>query len=456
MDVACKWPWLQCGYGGMNLVQHENKNSFKAAFFPVICIYRILLDIGYYSAITKKYAYTGFQDNRNSILLILSWVVLLCSYIIVKRILTSTDNRTSVLIITILYLINFVPFTSCVYAGLYDTGYIIANCVYWSVLILAQYVSLHVKEEQLPKMKLGVYAFDERVAWALGICSLLLVLFISGRYAHFRLNFNLFSVYDIRYEARTYKFPTIISYLFAWTRAINPVLLAYSLLKKKRWMAIMFFLTQMLSFGIDGLKSTFFMPFLVLLVVFFYNKISPQKLKLYFTGGVTFFALVSVLEHIVFHSSMLLEIIVRRVMYVPNYLGYCYYDFFQSNVPDYFRGSFLRHFGFSSPYAEKGGISFAIGLQYFKRTAANCNTGLIADAMTNLGMMGLIIMPVLLILILRLFDRSTINLDKRLSIATTLYFSNLLMNSFLLTVLLTHGMIVLIVMLSIINSNEMS
>lgn len=426
------------------------------AFLPVVFAYRLLLDYGYFHVIARRYAYNGFHDNRTELGLMISWVVLLLSYAVVRSVLQSKDNRDSVLIVSLLYLLSFVPFTTCIYAGILDSGYIVSNCVYWLVLLFGEIISLSVPVRRLPHLRIGRVSINDKFVWIAGWLSMLLVVFISGRYAHFRLSFNLFSVYDIRLEARDYHFPRIISYMFAWTRAINPILFAYSLLKRNRGMGILFFLTQMLSFGIDGLKSTFFMPFLVLVVMVLYNRISARKFKFYLLCGLTALTIIAVLEYALLRSHLVIELIIRRVMFVPNYLSNCYYDFFQNNVPDYFRSSFLRFFGFQSPYTtDSRGITYIIGQLYFNRASMNCNNGLVSDALTNLGKPGLVLMPIILVLVLRLFDRSTMHLDKRISAASTLYLANTMINTFLMPVLLTHGMLVLILLFSMIDEEEL-
>lgn len=389
--------------------------------------------------------------------LILSWILLLISYIFAKRVFLTRDNRNSSIVISILYLLSFVPFTTCVYAKIFEDEYILFNCIYWFFLLYGEIVSLSVPVKRLPRLYIGRVGIRDMFVWIAVWFSILLIVLVSGYYTHFRLNFNLFTVYDIRLEARNYHFPTIVSYLFSWTRAIIPVLLAYSLLKKNKAISIMLFLTQMLSFGIDGLKSAFFMPFIVIAIVSFPERISAQRFKYYLLSGLTAITFLSMLENVLFRSHFVSELIIRRVMFIPNYLSRCYYDFFRSHAPDYFRSSFLRFLGFHSPYTtDSRGITYMIGAFYFNRPTMNCNNGLVSDALTNLGKPGLVLMPILLVLVLRFFDRSSSHLDRRLSATTSLYLSYVILSTFLMTVLLTHGMLILIILLAMMNQDIMS
>ncbi len=440
---------------GANEVRQEwNRYSAKLYYFLIICVSRVFLDIGYFNVISKQYGYYGFHDYRSSTLIITSWIILLISFVVVRKILLSHEDRNSALIVSVLFYVSFVPFTTCVAAGIFSSEYIVSNCIYWLILVLAEKLSLSIPVKAFPRIKAGHYTFNDRISWAIGLFSLLLVVFISGRYTNFRLNFDLYSVYDLRIEARSYHFPTIVSYMFAWTKAITPVLFAYSVLKRKRGMAILFFAAQMLSFGVDGLKSTFFMPFLVLFIIYFCKQFNSQQIKLIIGISILLIVLIAAIEYYLLDSFVILELIIRRLMFVPNYLSHCYYDFFSINVPDYFRSSFLRYFGFASPYRMNSeGITYIIGFQYFGRTSMNANNGLIADAVTNFGKPGIFIMPIILIYVLRLFDRSTVGLDKRLSAATALYLSNTIINTFLMPVLITHGMLILMIILSMMGQS---
>ena len=84
----------------------------------------------------------------------------------------------------------------------------------------------------------------------------------------------------------------------------------------------------------------------------------------------------------------------------------------------------------------------------------NCNSGLISDGLANYGVVGVVIAPILLLFFLHLYDRSSIGLDKRITLASTIYLTIILLNAFLPAVLLTHGLLILIVVLSLLKREE--
>lgn len=129
-------------------------------------------------------------------------------------------------------------------------------------------------------------------------------------------------------------------------------------------------------------------------------------------------------------------------MMVENLNSSYYYDFFTSHQPDYFRLSFLKHLGFETPYP---GLAKTIGLIYQNRET-NANCGLIADAMTNYGRIGIIAYPLMVSILMRIVDKASYNVDYSLKVCISVYIGFYIINSFLMTSLLTHGILVLLVL----------
>lgn len=408
--------------------------------------FRILLDYIYFNIISPGYAYSGFTDNRSLESGLISWLLFVAFYFLIRRILYSEQEGISHVIISLLYILSFIPFTSSVYAGFTTPAFIIWNTVYWLILIVASKYIIRLPKKPLPNFRLDYITISDKFVTVVGVISLLVVLYVSGRYTHFRLNFNLFTVYDLRLEAREFGMSTLATYLFAWTKAVNTLMLAYCLIKKKHLMTIVYFAIQMLSFGIDGSKSKFFLPFLVLIVVKMYDKITVGKLKMLFIYGAAGGTLIAAAEYAFGNTIYLTTLFIRRILYVPSILNVHYFDFFTTHEPEFFRGSFLRLFGAVSPYAADGGISRMIGRVYYGSATMNCNNGLLSDAISNLGYAGVFIMPLIIVYFLHLFDRSTAGLDKRLVLVSGVYIALNLISTSFMTVLITHGFLLLIIL----------
>lgn len=421
----------------------------------LLIAYRLLLDYSYFRVICKHFLYQGFIDNRTSTSLLISWVMLLVVGIVINPILKRESDKISEMCLCSLFLISYVPFTTCVYAGAVTYSCAFWNTIYWCILIAFVTHWSKKNPKPLPKIKMGNLIVGDKFVLAIGCCSLVLVVYISARYTHFRLNFNMFGVYALRNDVINFNLPTIVSYMFSWSRAINPILLAYCMIKKRLPMAILYFICQMFSFGIDGLKTTFFMPFLTIAVVLFVTPQIMKKMKSYLLLGFNAILAFGFIENLLFKTYFIYELFVRRIMFLTNLINNWYFDFFSKHQPDYFRESLLRFLGVKSPYADSGGVTMTVGETYSK-LGTNYNNGLFSDAIANLGIIGVFIMPIVVAYVLHMLDRSIEGLDKRLIIAFALYLTIILLSSFLSTALITHGLLVVLLLMTLMRRSSIS
>lgn len=442
-------------YTSKRTVSIKKQDQLILYFFLTV-IYRILLDVCYFNVIAIDYKYMGFADNRNTFYFLLSWAILFIFSMMIFHIVFDAEMRCSSIIMLLFFIISVVPFTVCVYAGTLSVDTIISCIVYWSLLFVGHLLLYRSSSQGIPRFKMvnrHSLSINRKIIMAVGLCSLFVTFFVSFKYAHFRLFFDLYSVYDLRTEARLYAMGRITSYLFSWTRAINPILLCYCAINKHWISSALFACAQLFSFGVDGTKSTLFMLVLVVGVLLLYYCWNTLTICSLIYNGAVFILACAVVEKYLIKSQIISAMFVRRILFVPNYLNECYFDFFKNNTPDFFRSSFLRLFGISSPYTSQGnGITYLIGAQYFHDPTMSCNNGLFSDAVANLGIAGIYIMPAILLMILFLLDRFTFHSDDRIKFVVSFYFATSLISTFLTRVLLTHGLIVSIVVLSLIDS----
>ena len=79
----------------------------------------------------------------------------------------------------------------------------------------------------------------------------------------------------------------------------------------------------------------------------------------------------------------------------------------------------------------------------------NCNSGLLSDAVSNLGYLGIVCMPLVLSFVLVLLDKCSKGLDPRIYLTTSLSIAMTLINTNLFTALLTHGILMLMLLLAV-------
>ena len=411
---------------------------------------RILLDGIYAEVITKKYFEAGFVSHAAWYTVLLSWALLILLSIPAFRAYKNEENRVSREILLMLFLISVIPFTSMVCFGALSYGFAALNTVYWLIVFaLILYVRIPNSEKApLLKAQLGKIA-DHRILYAAAILSCLLILYISGRYAHFRINFRLDNVYALRADAKQFDLPVVLTYAFSASRNFNPILLAYFIRRRKPAWAAMILIAQVFSFGIDGSKSTLFLT-VCTAGIGLIPELGLPRINRWMLRGTAALLIVCMLFYKLIHNVWLVSLFVRRVMYIPVLLSDCYVDFFTNHAPDFYRQSFLRVFGLQSPYPD---IPYMIG-DVYQHAVTSANNGLIADAVTNLGYPGVVVQPVLLAVVFRLLDRCTRRLDYRIYITAALYVAFTLTNAFLFTTLLTHGLLVVMVLLAVMNGAE--
>lgn len=422
----------------------------KLTYICFVLLYRLVLDLSYIIVVAPLYGYAGFTSKQTLSLLILSWLVCL-GFSVISYNWYQNKNLISCEVLYIVFILSFVPFTTMMRFGNFTISFVVAYILFFACLALFQIlVGLIISGCHFRVMH--HWTINDPILYLTLIISFLLITYISWRYTGFRLNFNLLKVYDLRAEAKTFHFPTIINYLFSWTRAINTVLIAYFAIRKKYIFSFTAFILQMLSFGIDGSKTVFFFALCALLISIF-PKLELERLNRCVLIGVTVLLITGLIIYTVSGNFVVTSMFARRTMFLPIQLSQNYFDFFTTHVPDYYRGSFLKYFGFSTPYKN---LPYLIGETYYNSPQMGANNGLLSDAITNWGYIGILINPLFLVLVLKMFDIASYKLDSRIYITVALYLSIVMTNSFLLVVLLSHGGFVLMILLAFMKRNGSS
>ena len=194
--------------------------------------------------------------------------------------------------------------------------------------------------------------------------------------------------------------PGILQLLFHMAKTCIPILIIYYLSVRKRAVAVLLCLAQVLLFSMDGGKSSLFSLVIALVLFFVFKKISIELILWCIAG----FLLVSVLELQFIGTDNLLNYGTRRLFFVPSILNYDYFTFFSVN-PIY------------------------------------ANNGLYADAFANLGYAGMLIMPIVVVAFLRFIDYCSKGLGVALASPLFVGAAFTLFSSSFFTVLITHGLL---------------
>ena len=408
-------------------------------FFMTI-IYRGLLDLVYCLYASRTFEYLGLTYEFNVTKLLISWALLFICFPTMKKCFTRAKFSHAIMLF--LLFLAYIPYTTLTAFFGYQYSFIAANSVYW---ILFFFLFDH-----FPVTR-GSLSVSVNSDWALLVIESIFagtIVFISWRYTGFRFTIGLSDAYSYRAEAKLAGMPTVLSYLFAASKAVNPIILVYFLSRKKYIKTGLVALIQILSFSVNGSKTVLLSTLCAVAVFFIYDDSFLKKIPV-LMGGL---GLATYLEPAVLGTNYLLAYIVRRVLFVPNQLGAYYYDFFSVNPPDYYKQGFLRLFGAKSVYGMP--IVNMIADSYFGKPDMASNSGLVSDAVANFGPVGVVIMPVVLVIVLRLLDKCAEGVEKRLYISMSVIIAFILISTFLPTVLLTHGLIALGLVLLIMPRKE--
>lgn len=421
----------------------------------LLCImYKALLDFLYLQYISGPYKFYGFYGEFSWPLYCLSWIFFILFSFVIIHITHKTQDLFSSLLLFVYYLIYFVPFSAMFYAG-YRFNYIIYSVLVWAFLVL--YFSQLTERTIIFTLNGSGFVITRKSAtiiiFILSVLICLSVVYLSWRFTGFRMSFNEAYTYIYRAQAFDYTTSAFWGYLYSWSRLIIPVMLCLALVRQRYLLAVGLFLLKMLSFGFDGMRLDLLITLIAVGTAIIYRKnisqVAVSRLFVVILTGMIGLCLLSIIEHTIFKTGEIDRVITFRVLFLPNLIASWFIRFFESNPPDYFRQSFLRYFGFKSPYAE-------IGLDYIISDFINggdgrANNGLVADCMTNFGIVGFIFQPFVVAIWAAIMNKVTKTVHISVILLLAIYFAYCLTNNFFMIILFTNGGFIIIIYLLIYN-----
>ena len=310
----------------------------KLVFVLIITIYRVLLDKLYVSTISPFFSYDSLIINRSESVYVFSWGILLiltwCVYPFLKK-----ETSFISFVVAMLFLFKVIPFTSFIACNAQPWEFIVLQTIYWSLI----FVLLRV----VPSFRIPYLGKNTLFINGVTFIFVAVIVFLSGYYAHFRLHFSLMDVYDLRREARDYDIPIVLGYIHSAAAKVHPLLLIFYVGQKKRVIVLFIVLAILLSFGVNGMKSTFLNLFLCLGLYYLHSKYLLSKLSI----GLIFLCIVALFEFSFLGSYFISDILIRRILYIPSLLDTYYYNYAIEYGPLYF-----------NPVVNKTDIAYVIGI----------------------------------------------------------------------------------------------
>ena len=405
------------------------KNTLWSLFS--IVSYKTVLDLFYYFVISPVWAYAKFDLDLNILKLVESYFLLFVIFTMLPKSLKILSH----VMIWILVLISYVPLLTLFAFMDQPREYMYAIAGFWILVFLLL---------KIPTVSFVSFKSNQSkiILFLIFTCLTFIVFFLTYRYFGFKFNFDLTKAYEIRSKYVEMKIP-FSGYLFNWwAYIVGPVFFAIFLNEKKWFFLSLVVFLQILLFSVTGNKGFLFtLPF-VLVLMWVVPLKNPAA---WFSVGLTGMILLGMLSYWLVNDKWISSIFGRRVLLVPAQLSFFYYDFFSKNGPLFlsqhriFRNFIDYPYHLSPPHL--------IGEVYFNHPQTAANNGIYGDAFMNFGFAGFILWSIFLATILRLIDIFSKNKDIKITVAAIAMPAIFLINSALLTSLLTHGLLLTLLLL---------
>lgn len=414
----------------MGIINKRHVLKHNLFFLLSAFIYRIGLDILYVQCISPLFDYQKFSYDPEVWSSLTAWIIFIFFALRMLTFLREPDRVVSIAAV-LLFFTSVVPFTSLLACKAQPVDFVLSKLVYWFLTygLLASKRNFHIPLLKNGNILLTLFA----------IVMAMTVIFISGYYTHFRMNFSLLNVYDLRMEIRELNIPTLLVYLWAPAGNVLPIILAI-LIEKRKWLpAIGVIFVIFLNFSINGMKSVLFKLFLCLFFYFFYRKKNILgKVHYLFVMLVT----ISLLEWRVYDSYFISSLLVRRVLFLPALLDSFYYEYILMNGPVFYDGEMTKN------------ITFGMGAEYFDSENMYANNGMFTDAFVNIGYWGCIVYPIIYAIFFQLCDSAFRGHNSQVKFFVTLLIIITLLNSNFTISLLTHGLFLLCLTVYLLPRNK--
>lgn len=426
-------------FSGTNIIMNFKSNL---TFYITILIYKAFLDFSYVNYITEVFFYSGYVLDYRLSNYIISWILVIAMMFIVPY----SFSRISDWFLNFYYLLVIIPI-ACMY-GLdrnLPITVILINLLGFAII----YLILNIKQFKAIKTE-KINGGESFFLYLCVFMTFYLLFWYVGTGAISNFNLDLAKVYEYRELNSDLTNIGVASYVNNWVyQVFSLALLGYGFLKKNYIIISFSMISQFIFFGVSGHKSVLFSIFMIA-GLYYYFKISNSLIIV-----PVFLSILILVCLVIFYNdnySIYPSIFIRRFIFVPAQLSYAYIDFFQNNPPDLWARSFLSSLN-ETNYPD--GVSKTIG--NYLGSEASANNGFISSGYAQGKIFGVILYSTITGWLLKYIDHLASSNSFPLWFSLLMIVNplkNLLLSSDLFTVLLTHGLLVSILLLILLNNPE--
>jgi len=418
----------------------ENYNINNRIFytFTFLLLYKLTLDFLYIKFVHKFFNYMGFILDFNIYKYVTSFLWLFIIFLVVPK----DNKKPSSIFLQLHFIIMIIPMLTT-YALANESDIFLALCC---SLFIMQCLILRI----FPSIKLAKIRNSYHIIYVLiiTITGFVYISMIRANGIPTLEVFNLYKVYGVR---AIVKYPFLMSYLVPWQgKIINPFLISISYINKNKKLLVISILMQIFLYLIVAHKTFLFIPAAIIIIIRILE-------KSYLFSSASLLALlgtiIAFLSNKIWGNIMFPSLTIRRFLFVPSQLKFYYYDFFSRNEFLFFsEGLIGKIFRISSPYKIRA--ANMIGDIYCGSIETAANTGYLADAYANMGVLGMLILSILFSIILILINSVSKNIKNELVVGISIFSILALNDSALLTTLFTGGLLFLLLLLYLYSNNE--
>lgn len=426
------------GNVGVVLAPRKTKMVSKLAFVLLSLLVRIQMDIIYATYLVTKWGYQSFSIDINVYKIAFSYVLLVLFLGMLRH---YKPDRISHFSVVVLFYTMYMPVGTLYGLMNRDTSFFaIVNVIFFILVVFTIFVNDRFNWQIMPDRK--ITSKLHIVLILLSIATFLGMTIQNINHLDIRSVLNLTKVYAIR---RLVDYRWGMNYLFSLqTKVINPYMIALHHLNGNKVMKRLYLLFQLWLYVLTGHKMVLFT--LIMITVIFRFKHKLDQLTQFFVSGIAFSMTISAIELVFFQKSFLIDLVIRRVFYIPALLNFHYFDFFSNNGFQLWKHSlFGRIMGARVDFDVLP--SFVIGEQYFNNIETNAVTGFLGSEYMNGGFLGLLMTAGILIILLKVLDRFAHKLGVVLTLVTFLTPLYTIWNTAFLTALLTGGILLSVMVL---------
>ncbi len=409
--------------------------------FMLIQVFLITTLLIYNYQIQPNNSYSGMKEvtwNQYSTLYcIISCII--CTLLISRKIRTPSDIFIIIYtIFSLLYTSYFSNITKLAYNN-YMLFYLFLYIPPILIAILKKKIAHELRKIKLyyPILPRNTLFLISILFSIITICNLIIEIPVGS--------LSLDSMYQRRLLARDYLgkdllFPYILNIT---TNGLIPLLAFYSIIYKNKKCFIASLLFPFITFWFIGLKSPFLYVIAMMIFAAYMKKNKIENMALLIIKLLVFISLTSLIESFIFEYSYLADYFIRRLIFVASLIQNYYLN--EISIPDNFLyGKRLTN----------SDVTFYIGEKYFQNQSTNANTNTFLYYFLKYGLIGYMINLICIFIIFIYLDLLWLKTKNVEIIATSILYSFLLIEQSFTTALISSGILLLIIILSITKKSD--